>query len=382
MANRVIYVLVLLFVFFSCKENNDTKNPSLEEEISSKIDSLANRYLQLNRFSGTILIFKENEIVYNQSFGLADYQNKVPFNHKTAFKIGEITKLVTENILKGLVKENKIKPTDSLSKYLENIKSNITVNDLMNKKSEVDYNIVGKLIEKASNKSYQENIEAYCTELGLENTYFDKIDSLAARGYLYYNYRGKGLELQKSPTYNLEEAFSSKGLKSTAIDLMKILDHNQEELSLDGYLDNDGFSYSLDNDKEKNVSIIILSNRRHPVAKEMSNSIKAILENTEYTLPLLREPFDIDKTTLKDFVGHYSLNEHVNFEVKESNDSLFVFMGPNKTHLIPQSSNQFYMEEMDASMKFLQDSTNLVNKVLLLNGFIDSEQIANRIKNK
>ena len=116
------------------------------------------------------------------------------------------------------------------------------------------------------------------------------------------------------------------------------------------------------------------------MANEISNSIKAILDGKDYRLPLLRVPFHIDSTIVKDFRGHYSLNENVRFEVFESDDSLFVRMGPNEIHLVPQSSNQFYMKEMDASMRFLRDSTDWVDRVLLLNGFIDSEQIAYREK--
>ena len=135
------------------------------------------------------------------------------------------------------------------------------------------------------------------------------------------------------------------------------------------------FKIKIKNIKNKK-SIIVLSNRRHPVTDEISNSISAILDEKDYRLPLLREPFDIDKTILKDFSGHYLLNENVRFEVLNSNDSLFVQMGPNKVYLVPQSSNQFYMKEMDASMRFLRDSTHLVDRVILLNGFINSEQIA------
>ena len=217
--------------------------------------------------------------------------------------------------------------------------------------------------------------------MNLENTYFQRTSSEKAVGYLYHNYRGSGLELQQSPSYNLEEAFSSIGLKSTASDLVKIAYHKQEDLNLDGYLENDGFSYSLVHDVVNSITIIVLSNRRHPVANEISSSIKAILNGVDYRLPLLRKPYAINKDILKEYSGSYSLNENVSFEIQTSNDSLYVLMGPNKVYLVPQSSNQFYMQQMDASMRFLRDSTDLVNRILLLDGFIDSDQVAYR-KNK
>jgi len=52
-----------------------------------------------------------------------------------------------------------------------------------------------------------------------------------------------------------------------------------------------------------------------------------------------------------------------------------LIMGPNKIHLIAQSSNQFYMEQMDASMKFVRDSNNEVNEAILLDGFLEGNKI-------
>ncbi|WP_338359721.1 hypothetical protein [Yeosuana marina] len=93
----------------------------------------------------------------------------------------------------------------------------------------------------------------------------------------------------------------------------------------------------------------------------------------------MRKPFKIDKNLLKEYSGTYSLNQNINFDILNENDSLFVMLGPNKIHLIPQSNNQFYMEQGDASIRFIRDSTNLVNEVVLLNGFLDGDK-ASRIE--
>ena len=142
-----------------------------------------------------------------------------------------------------------------------------------------------------------------------------------------------------------------------------------------GYLENDGFSYSVVNNPKNKISIIVLSNRKHPITKEISNSIDSILEDKEYRIPLERKQFDIDKKLLKEYSGFYSLNANMNLDVINENDNLFVIMGPNKIHLIPQSENQFYMEQMDASMRFLRDTNNKVEEVVLLDGFLDGNKI-------
>ncbi|RZS93941.1 serine hydrolase domain-containing protein [Aquimarina brevivitae] len=370
---NIIYLIICLLTCLSCQNNYGDK---LETSKSNAIDSLANRYLQLNRFSGTIVIVKDKATIYQRSFGFADYENKIPFTNQTAFKIGEISDVITNNILEGLIIEKQIDPADKLSKYLPNLKKGATIQDILKKETEVDKNIKGKLIEGLSNNSYQKNLETYSANLNLENTYFQKKDTNSAVGYLYHNYRNKGLELQRSPTYNLNEAYSSSGLKSTGSDLIKIVNANPKELNIYGYLENDGFSYALVNNLKDSISIVVLSNRRHPVTKEITKSTVAILKDEDYKLPLLRTPFPIDTSTLKNYTGAYSLNENVNFEVQKTKDSLFVVLGPNTVPLIPQSSNQFYMQHMDAAMKFLRDSKGIIDRVLLLNGFIDSDQIA------
>lgn len=391
--NKLFYISFLIVSFLACKTETKTRIENLDQLKTEKIDSLGNRYLELNRFSGVILVTKSDSILYSNNFGLADYENNKPFSNKTSFRVGKISELIIANIIRKMAIKDNFQLSDSISKYIPETKSESSINDLLNYKpnsviessgkseeSDLNYDSLGLLIENISGKSFQENIEEYSNDLELENTYFQKASADLAIGYLYHNYQGNGLELQKSPVSNLENTFSN-GLKSTADDLAKIISSNSDnKLEIEGYIEDDGFSYSVLNNPQNKTSIIVLSNRRHPVSKEISNSIGSILEDNEYRIPLLRMPFDIDKTILKDFTGKYSLNKNVNFEVLHSNDSLFVLMGADKTYLIPQSTNQFYMQQMDASMRFLRDSTEVINRIVLLNGFIESEQIANRIE--
>ncbi|WP_222931338.1 serine hydrolase, partial [Xanthovirga aplysinae] len=375
------------------------------------INDLGSRYLEINRFSGIIVVAKESAVIYQNEFGLANYEISKSFSDKTAFKIGEISELITAEIIRSMEQEGKLQLSDKVSKYIPEIKADFTINNLLShnaglpsiqvirdnypslsystieyvnlgikssgkpKRSDLGYNVLGHLIEKISGRSFQKNMEDLCAKLALENTYLYKKDTALATGYLYHNFRGKGLELQRSPTYDLEIAFSSNGLKASANDLVKVINSNlQKKIEIEGYLANDGFSYSIVNNPEAKLSIIVLSNRRHPVAKEISNSINSILTAKNYKLPLLREPVSIDKTLLKEYSGTYSLNENMNFEVSIDMDSLFVTLGPNIIQLIPQSSNQFFMEHHDAALRFLRDESNNVFAVELLDGFLEGQK--------
>ena len=413
MRNIFFLLLILSLSATSCKNDTTTNKTHTKKD---KIDLLANRYYELYRFSGSIVVIKDNSMIYNSNLGLANYENTKSFTDKTAFKIGAISELITKDIITKLIADGSIKINDSIHEHLSEIKAKFTIEDLLNhntnfpsieairkkhpeleyntiayvnlindsipvqNKSNLNYNLLGTLIEKVSNKSFQKNIEEYSNSLKLENTFYTKSNFETSVGYQYHNYRNHGLELQKTSSYDLDIAFSSSGLKATAKDLVKILNHHSNEaLEINGYTTNDGFSYSLKNDTKNKTKIVVLSNFKQPITDEISNSISSILEGKSYQLPLARKPFKINKKILKDYTGNYSLNEYAKFKVLNRNDSLFTILGPNKIHLIPQSKNQFYMQDRDAAMRFLRDASGSVNRVELLDGFING-QMATKIK--
>ena len=108
-----VFTLLLLFSVTGCIDDNDNQ-PS--------------RYLELGRFSGAVLIAKGDTIIYNKYFGLADYENVKAFSDTTAFKIGEISELITAGIVRQLAEEGKFKLSDKASKYLPEIKAKLSRN--------------------------------------------------------------------------------------------------------------------------------------------------------------------------------------------------------------------------------------------------------------
>lgn len=425
MLQKTVYFIFVIAFLFSCKSNIETKEivstPSEEttnyDNQIGQINDLANRYLDLGRFSGTILIAQNDSVIFNKSYGLADYVMVKEFTDNTAFKIGHLSELFTEAIIRDLIKQNLIQSNEKIATYIPQIKQDITVEELLNHKSklqtitqiqeinpnklystieyinlsksnndddkdskinsELDYNILGLVIEKITNKTFSEVLEQYAQKWNLESTYFHKTDTThLAIGYLFFNYRNQGLKITPSPKYQDSMAFSSRGIKSTAQDIFKFTQQFfNQNIDKEGFLMTDGFSYSLKKDDEKQQTILILSNRKHPVAREMSESIEKILNKEEYELPLPRQEIAINPSLLKEYEGTYAMNESMNLTFVTERDSLFVIMGENKVELKPQSENQFFMFESDASIRFERDSTNKVSKAILLDGFLEGNTI-------
>ena len=121
--------------------------------------------------------------------------------------------------------------------------------------------------------------------------------------------------------------------------------------------------------------MIVLSNRRHPVAGEMAESIENLWRRWPYQLPLLRKETDISPALLKDYAGSYEMGPENELKVVFQNDSLFVLMGPQKVHLKPQSENQFFMDNSEAAIRFEKDSTGNVATAVLLDGLLEGNSI-------
>lgn len=386
-------------------------NPQLLDSQESAIEELAERYATLNRFNGVVLLadFKGN-ILFEKYYGMADYESEEVFTKETAFKVGSITEFYTKAILKKMEKEGLIRPYQTITHYLPELRSIASVDDFIhhrtgfgimeeikkahpdsslsivdyanlasvdtsNKYSDLGYNILGLLIEKVSNKSYQEAIETYLSDLDLTNTYYQGKSAKVAKGYTgYQNAGGEGLVLTPSLSYNEAEAFSSIGIKTTAQDLLKLV-NTMPVVYKFGYLMNDGFSYCLSKHANGNYVTIILSNYRHPVAEEITNSINSILNGDEYKLPLLREAVSIDTNVLADYNGTYKMNEHFSFNVIAEGETLYIEMGPNKQILYPQSEKQFFLQEADAAIEFIRDENNKVKGAILKDGFIKGQEV-------
>lgn len=373
------------------------------------LDSLGQRYWQANRFSGTILVAQQDTLLYHKDFGLADYEKQAPFSTNTAFKIGEVSHYFTSQIIRELDKEGIISLGDKMSDYLVELNTDFTIEQvLLNQAglpqerlneantsifqqinhikldsnntapSNLGYHLLGLLIEKASKMTFEEAIQEYLAAYDLKHTFYKQANTSLAQGYTgFNNKRGQGLERERVVSYQLVKMFSSRGIKASAKDVWKILQPLPAAYTF-GFLANDGFSYCVSKKMDGQI-IIVLSNYRHPVAEEMVKSIEAILHKQAFDLPLLRLPIDINKNLLPDYKGTYEINPSFTFEVTSTADSLYVSLFGQTSSLIPQATDQFFLVDSDASMRFVRDANQQVSGVMLYDGFLEGT-LAKKIK--
>ena len=191
--NKILFYVVLLFVigglFTSCKQ---TKTKS--EILSKSIDSL----LVSNKeklFNGIILIAKNGKTEYLKMKGFSDFGEKTPFKINDRFVVGSVSKQFTAAIILREYDNRRLDLHVPIRKYLpdmlENWADTVTTHHLLTHThgiisldkptlfpvgtqydySQIGYDLLAKIAEKVSGKSFPELSNELFEICKMENTF-------------------------------------------------------------------------------------------------------------------------------------------------------------------------------------------------------------------
>ncbi|MBW8200212.1 beta-lactamase family protein [Muricauda sp. W52] len=111
-------LLVALFFFASCKEQEPEVHYLVDEAVEVRIDSTLQSFVDFGDVAGaSALIYEKGKEVYFNAFGYADLKNKKPMERNTLVQIYSMTKPITGTALMTLYEEGKFKLDDPLEKY-------------------------------------------------------------------------------------------------------------------------------------------------------------------------------------------------------------------------------------------------------------------------
>lgn len=222
-----LYAALLLFVF--------THHIHSQDKVQ-KIDELIQKYNALNQFNGAVLVAEDGKIILSKGYGMQDFENNVPNNNLTKFRLASVTKQFTAMLIMQLVEKGKIrldgKLTDYLPYYRKDVGDKITISQILSHTSGLanytnsrsfmqeesgkkvtpkdfvlkycsedlifepgtkweysnsGYFILGLVIEEVTGKTYEENLQDnILTPLGMKNSGYensDKVYENKAKGY-------------------------------------------------------------------------------------------------------------------------------------------------------------------------------------------------------
>ena len=270
--------------------------------VQEKVNDYINAYMQMNQFSGSIIIAKNGKILVNKGYGFADSEFDIKNNPETKFRIASLTKAFTAVAILQLEEKGLLKVDDKLQKYISDYPggNEITVKHLLthtsgipnhtefedfNKERRVfKYNIVetistfknrplvfnpgekfnysnsnyillGFVIEQVSKVSYSEYIKQNIFEpLKMNNSGFENPERIIknfAQGYCF-----KNNEIEKAKFRDMSNAHASGALYSTIEDLYiwdralyseELISNESKEKMFTEFKDNYGFGWGIVN---------------------------------------------------------------------------------------------------------------------------------------
>ncbi len=103
------------------------------KKIDHKLDSLLSRINKRHDFHGSILVAKNNKILYNNHVGYADFRKKTKLDSSSIFQLASVSKQFTAAAIMILYERNQLQLTDTINKYFPNFPyKNITIKHLLN----------------------------------------------------------------------------------------------------------------------------------------------------------------------------------------------------------------------------------------------------------
>ncbi|PZX93265.1 serine hydrolase [Flavobacterium aquariorum] len=127
---------------------------SFGQDITRKIDSIIKDNYKKNPGVGISVGFINNNKEYYTAYGNLDTESQIKIDKNSIFEIASITKILTSNLIAQAVIDHKIKTTDYIDGFLpkeyilhENLRNKIKISDLASHQSGLPDIDFGKLIE-------------------------------------------------------------------------------------------------------------------------------------------------------------------------------------------------------------------------------------------
>ena len=88
------------------------------DEIPERLSAYMDAAAKEEKFSGSVLVAKDGEILLAEGYGLANAEHEVPNTPETKFRLGSITKMFTATAILILQERGKLKVEDPIGKHL------------------------------------------------------------------------------------------------------------------------------------------------------------------------------------------------------------------------------------------------------------------------
>ncbi len=306
-----------------------------DAELLAAVKDYGERIAREDEFSGVILIAKNGKPIFEQAYGYADREKKLPNRVDTKFNIGSINKTFTSRSIRQLIAAGKIKPDDPIGKFLpdypnKDAAARVTISHLLtmtsgigdffgdrydampkekirkledylplfadkplefepgarNRYSNGGYVVLGLIVAKASGRDYYDYVREHIFKpAGMNDTASHPKDALPPNTALGYVKDGSSWKTNYDSLPG--RGSSAGGGYSTANDLLKYamavgngtLAATPEEQSMGMGIAGGapGLNAVLDWMPERGYTVIVMANQSPPAAEAVAQKIRGWL---------------------------------------------------------------------------------------------------------
>ena len=230
-----------------------------QKDISTHLANYMQAQVDVNHFSGTVLVTKNGSVLLKKAYGLADYEWNIKNTVDTKFQLASVTKQFTATAILQLVEKGELSLNDKLSKFFPDYPKadSVTIHMLLSHSSglalgfkelalstissdsayseikkmpyefspgtnsaysNIGYYLLAKIIEKVSGEQYAVFLRKNIFEkVGMNNTGVSNNDSIISKKAKVYCQSENGLI--HNPYINWEVNIGHDGVYSTVEDL-------------------------------------------------------------------------------------------------------------------------------------------------------------------
>lgn len=152
---KIFGVLFISLFFLSCNDTPLVRNEPSNEKITLKDTTLKKkttipeleikhihkyftRFVKKRRFNGSIAIAKNGQIVFDTISGFSNVRRRIKLKENSVQQLASITKPVTATVVLQLVEEGKLKLSDTITQFLNELPehySRLTIKQLLSHRS-------------------------------------------------------------------------------------------------------------------------------------------------------------------------------------------------------------------------------------------------------
>ncbi len=115
MKTLLLPAFLAVFLVMACSR------PEQQNPLVLSIDSIMNSAVDTAHFNGNVLVAKNGKIIYQKSFGLANYDTGDKLNDSSLFELASVSKQFTAMAIMMMKEKGKLSYDDDIRKYLPSI---------------------------------------------------------------------------------------------------------------------------------------------------------------------------------------------------------------------------------------------------------------------